>query len=170
MRAGADRHKDQDKEMENMRVSDRRLTGAVIAGVAVLFGGCSNPASPGQHLRAEGVVIQHGANTLVRAQGATVTGGLALTVGEQRGPLTVVLLDRNGADIVPPQGYYLRVTSAASNVAQWSQATAGEFGGTLTGVGPGQTTLTFCLMHGAVGGGHADGCQDVPVVVVATEA
>jgi hypothetical protein len=152
-------------------MQDRKMTGltrtAVMLAVLLVLPACRNPVSSGDHTFAYGVVVREGTETLVHAQGDAVTGALALSAGQQRGPLTVRMLDRHGNDIEPRPGYWLRVTSQAPAVATWQQPTAGEFGGTLTGVGPGQTSLEFCNMHGAVGGGHPDGCQTVAVTVAA---
>jgi hypothetical protein len=41
------------------------------------------------------------------------------------------------------------------SIAEFEQDTPGEFGGHLHGLQVGSTTLTFFLMHGAVGSGHA---------------
>lgn len=143
-----------------------RLAGVVAALVpAMLLAACDNPASPGDHQRAYGVQVSVGGAVLVRALGSSVTGSLAATPGSQTGGLTVRMLDRDGEVIQPRQGYWLRVTSQNSGIARWQQATEGEFGGTLVGVAAGQTSLEFCNMHGAVGRGHDDGCQNVTVLV-----
>ncbi|HSJ24546.1 MAG TPA: hypothetical protein VK929_07765 [Longimicrobiales bacterium] len=137
----------------------------VVLAATVLLGACTNPASPGQHLRAYGVLVLEDGEPLVRAMGTDVDGSLEVTAGASRGPLVVRMLDRDGDEMGPAQGYYLAVNEANASVARWDQAVAGEYGGTLVGVGAGQTQFEFCKMHGAIGGGHADGCQTVTVTV-----
>ena len=51
---------------------------------------------------------------------------------------------------------YLEVDVADEAVAEFEQDTPGEFGGHAHGVAVGVTTMTFKLMHGAVGSGHSD--------------
>jgi hypothetical protein len=128
---------------------------------------CSNPVSPGTHLVAAGVVIRDGDRELVRAVGTTVTGGLTIEAGQQTGPLTVQFLAANGSEIPVQQGYWLDVRNSNPAVAQWTRASQAEFGGRLVGLAPGQTTMTFANMHGAVGSGHDDGMQAVTVTVTA---
>jgi hypothetical protein len=143
-----------------------RVPGALaLLAMATVLAACGNPASPGEHRFAYGVVIREGGETVVRAQGSNITGSLAVAPGQTRGPLTVRLLNREGGDMEPRQGYWLRVTSSSPGVARWQQASEGELGGSLVGVAAGAATLEFCNMHGAVGRGHADGCQSVPVLV-----
>jgi hypothetical protein len=142
----------------------RALGAAVLVAAAA---GCTNPVSPGNHRVAAGVVVRDGADELVRATGDTQTGGLAVEAGSQTGALAVQFLTSDGSLIPVQDDYWLRVTSADSATAYWSQATPGEFGGRLVGVAAGATTLRFWNMHGAVGGGHDDGWQEVVVTVTA---
>jgi hypothetical protein len=142
-------------------------SGLVLLATA-LAAACENPASPGRHLRAYGVAVQDGAAELVRATGITVRGGLTVSSGQQRGPLTVLVLDRNGQPLDLPAGYWLQVVSSAPATARWFATSEGAFTGRLEGVTPGTAVLQFCLWHGAIGRGHEDGCQDVLVSVHAT--
>jgi hypothetical protein len=136
----------------------------VLAAAVLLLTACENPATPGGHIHAYGVVVRDGTQELIRATGATVIGSLEVVAGQQRGPLTARMLDREGRDLEPRHGFWLRVISAAPAIARWDY-TQGEYTGRLVGVAAGTTTLEFCNMHGAVGRGHDDGCQNVPVTV-----
>jgi hypothetical protein len=157
-----------DAEVKDMRIPRMFMAGAA-ALATMVAGACTNPVSPGTHIRAEGVVVRSAAEVLVRADRDGVSGALAVQAGEQLGPLTVRMLDHDGDEISPPHGYYLEVRSSAESIARWNMAVEGEFGGTLVGVAQGTANLTFCLMHGAVGRGHDDGCQAVNVAVSAAD-
>jgi hypothetical protein len=157
-----------DAEVKDMRVRRKLATGVLVLAT-VVAGACTNPVSPGTHIRAEGVVVRSGTEVLVRADRDGVSGALAVQAASQRGPLTVRMLDHDGDEISPPHGYYLEVRSSAESIARWNMAVEGEFGGTLVGVAPGTANLTFCLMHGAVGRGHDDGCQAVNVAVTTAD-
>ena len=52
--------------------------------------------------------------------------------------------------------YYLEVDVEDESIAEFEQDTPGEFGGHLHGGAEGDTEITFSLMHGTVGSGHAD--------------
>jgi hypothetical protein len=132
----------------------------------LVLAACENPATPGRHIHAYGVAVFDGDALVTRAQGQTAGGELTVTASHTRGPLAVRMLDREGEALTLPPGYWLRVSSAAPSIARWTQTVEGEFGGALMGVTPGQTQLDFCLMHGAIGRGHEDGCQVVTVRVL----
>jgi hypothetical protein len=138
---------------------------AVILLVAIMTVACENPASPGRHLHAYGVALTDGSNEIVRARGDVMVGDMSLMVGERRGPYTVLLLDRDGQPLEVPSGYWLRVVPSAPDIVRWLAPTEGAFSGSIEGGAPGAATLEFCLLHGAVGRGHDDGCQLLPVVV-----
>ena len=65
-------------------------------------------------------------------------------------------VDHDGHAVTVGDDFYLRVDVANESIAEFEQDTPGEFGGHLHGVAEGDTELTFSLMHGAVGSGHAD--------------
>jgi hypothetical protein len=141
-----------------------------LVGVLALAA-CSNPVSSGDHTRPLGVEVVGDGGVLIRALAASreanpvITGQLTVQAGEQTAPLTVRFLAAGGEAIPPPQGYYLRVTSGNPGIVTWQQATEGEFGGRLVGVGAGSSTLVFDFMHGAVGRGHSDQSFTLPVTV-----
>lgn len=152
--------------MKQQRWKVRALGAAALVAVAA---GCTNPVSPGNHRVAAGVVVRDGADELVRATGDTQTGELAVAAGSETGPLSVQFLAPDGSAIPVQDNYWLRVTSTDSATAYWAQATPGEFGGRLVGGAAGEATLRFWNMHGALGGGHDDGWQDVVVTVTAAQ-
>lgn len=128
-------------------------TGMPIIALAALLAACDNPVGE-RHVSPQGVVVRAGAIELVRLLGEHVTGQLSLDEGEQR-QVTVRFLDRDGNELPPETGYWLRVTVTPA-IVTWQPATAGGFDGTLTGAESGSGTITFELMHGAVGAGHTD--------------
>jgi hypothetical protein len=155
--------------MSHLSNDVRRLPVLVLGLLATLLAtACENPASPGRHLQAYGVIVLEGQTELIRASGDVALGSLTVPAGHQRGPLGVTILDRDGNPLALPEGYWLRVTSAAQGTARWAPTVEGAFAGALVGVSPGTAMLEFCLMHGAVGRGHEDGCQVVPVSVEPT--
>ena len=52
--------------------------------------------------------------------------------------------------------FHLGVEIGAASVAGFDQDSPGAFGGVLRGVAAGDTDITFSLVHGEVGTGHAD--------------
>jgi hypothetical protein len=123
--------------------------------VAAVLTACDNPVAGDRHVHPDGIVIRQNTTTLVRVEGQQVTGQLALSLGQQTGPLTVRFLDDDGDEIAPESGYWLRVTAQPA-IATWAPDVAGGFTGTLTGTAADVGTITFEWMHGAVGSGHAD--------------
>jgi predicted small secreted protein len=140
----------------------RVYTGFIAVLAAVVLAGCDNPVSGGGHLVPDGVVIRQAGEVVASHVGATVTGELTVAVGQQSAPLTVHFV-RDGADVVPPQGYYLEVP--ARPAVEWQPDAAGGFAGRLVGKTAGTTGLTFRWMHGAVGRGHQDFAREIPVIV-----
>jgi hypothetical protein len=137
----------------------QRTTLSWIAAILVLAiaAGCSDSTDPGHgHAEPAGLTISAGGVTLVTVDGQTVTGQIDAPLGGETGHLTVTFRDDDGDPITLDADYYLEVESANETVADFSQDTPGEFAGHAEGIAVGQTTLTFRLMHGVVGSGHAD--------------
>lgn len=128
-------------------------TGMPFIALAALLAACDNPVGE-RHESPHGVVVREGPVELVRLTGEHVSGQLTLEEGEQK-QITVRFLNREGGDLPPEPGYWLRVTVSPA-IATWQPASAGGFDGTLAGGEAGSGTITFELMHGAVGAGHAD--------------
>lgn len=84
------------------------------------------------------------------------TGEMAVDEGEETPHIDVDFIDEDGDVIVYDADFYLEVDVEDETVAEFEQDTPGEFGGHLHGVAAGETEVVFSLMHGAIGGGHAD--------------
>lgn len=87
----------------------------------------------------------------------TWTGEMEVEVGEETPHIDVEFLDEDG-DVIDfdTSEFYLMVEVENEAIAEFEQDTPGEFGGHLHGESVGETDVTFSLMHGAVGSGHAD--------------
>ena len=83
-------------------------------------------------------------------------GELEVEPGEETAHIHVVFVDHSAQAVAFDDDYYLRVEVSDESVAEFEQDTPGEFGGHLHGVAEGDAEVTFSLMHGAVGSGHAD--------------
>lgn len=81
---------------------------------------------------------------------------LEVEPGEQTARISVQFVDHNGNAVELDEDYHLGVEVEDESVASFRQGTPGEYGGTLHGIEEGDTEVTFSLMHGAVGAGHAD--------------
>lgn len=88
----------------------------------------------------------------------TWTGEMEVDVGTETPHIDVEFLDEGGdvIDFASDPDHYLEVDVEDETVAEFEQDTPGEFGGHLHGVAVGETDVTFSLMHGAIGSGHAD--------------
>ena len=86
----------------------------------------------------------------------TWTGEMEVTAGTETAHIDVNFVDAGGDAITYDADFYLDVDVENTAIADWHQDTPGEFGGHLEGLSVGETDVTFSLMHGAVGSGHAD--------------
>jgi len=110
----------------------------------------------GDHAEPDGLVIRLGGTELVVVDEQTVTGELTVQAGQETAHLSVAFVDHDGDPVDTDGDYFLQVTVADGTVAEFDQDMPGEFGGHFVGLAAGTTTLTFSLMHGEVGTGHAD--------------
>lgn len=115
-------------------------------------------------------VDEHGEATTVRLtmNGAVIatfdfalntwTGEMEVDAGTETPHIDVDFLDADGEIIgfASDPEFYLQVDVEDEAIAEFEQDTPGEFGGHLHGVAVGETDVTFSLMHGAIGSGHAD--------------
>ena len=83
------------------------------------------------------------------------TGELEVDVDEETPHIAVRFVNEEG-DLIDDDDTYLEVDIEDESIAEFEQDTPGEFGGHLHGVSEGETDVTFKLMHGEVGKGHAD--------------
>jgi len=106
----------------------------------------------------EGVVLSLSGQTIASYDGhdGAWTGELEVEPGEETAHIQVVFVDHNQQAVALDDDFYLQVDVANESIAEFEQDTPGEFGGHLHGVAEGDTEVTFSLMHGAVGSGHAD--------------
>lgn len=135
-----------------------RSTPALAAMILVL-GACSDPMDPDlDHPEAEGVQLIMGGEVIASYDGDTQmwTGELEVDAGDETPHIRVVFVDHDGDPVELENDAYLEVDIEDTSIAEWEQDTAGEFGGHLHGHREGDTDVTFKLMHGQVGSGHAD--------------
>ncbi len=106
----------------------------------------------------EGVILSLSGQPIAAYNGETGqwTGELEVEPGEETAHIQVVFVDHNAQAVALDDDFYLLVEVEDASVAEFEQDTPGEFGGHLHGVAEGDTDVTFSLMHGAVGSGHAD--------------
>ena len=142
-----------------------RAAAAAFLSAAVLTA-CDNPVGEReQHVRPARIAILSGTTELAGGTFGSITGSLTAQAGQQTGPLTVRFFTSAGAEISPSAEYHMRVTSGNNAIAQWLQATSGEFGGRVSGAAAGTTTLTFGYVHGAPGTGHSEADFVIPVTI-----
>ncbi len=79
-----------------------------------------------------------------------------MAAGEETAHIQVQFVAHDGDPIPLDDDFYLEVDIADESIAEFEQATPGEFGGQLRGRAQGETEAIFMLMHGAVGAGHPD--------------
>lgn len=106
----------------------------------------------------EGVILSLSGQNIAAYDGETGqwTGELEVEPGEETAHIGVIFVDHNAQAVPLDDDFYLQVDVSNESVAEFEQDTPGEFGGHLHGGMEGDTEITFSLMHGAVGSGHAD--------------
>ncbi len=111
-----------------------------------------------EHAEPEGVELVISGLVIASYDGETQrwVGELEVDVGEETAHISVRFVDHDGDLISLDEDLYLEVEVEDESIAEFEQDTPGEFGGHLHGVGEGETGITFKLMHGEVGSGHAD--------------
>ena len=135
-------------------------TALFTAGLLVLSAcgdGTTEPADDhGEEV--EGVVLLLSGQNIASYDGhdGEWTGELEVEPGEETAHIAVQFVDHDGVEVMLDDDFYLEVSVADESIAEFEQDTPGEFGGHLHGGAEGDTEITFSLMHGAVGSGHAD--------------
>lgn len=127
--------------------------------LAVALAACSETMTePDDHAEPEGVELVMGGNVIASYDGDTQTwtGELEVDAGEETAHISVRFVDHDGDPIPIDDDLYLEVDVEDESIAEFEQDTPGEFGGHLHGHMEGETDVTFKLMHGEVGSGHAD--------------
>lgn len=129
------------------------LVGTLAMGAAACE---DDPTGPDDHGEPASVRLMLGGQQIASATNAASTGEIHLHPGEETDHITVEFLDDDGDVIDFDADFYLEVDVANETIAEFEQDTPGEFGGHAHGVAVGETTMTFKLMHGAIGSGHSD--------------
>lgn len=132
---------------------------AALAAFALVLTACESSTEPEEeHAEPEGVELIMGGQVIASYDGHTQTwtGELEVDEGEETPHITVRFVDHDGDAIPIDDDLYLEVDIEDESIAEFEQDTPGEFGGHLHGHMEGETDVTFMLMHGAVGSGHAD--------------
>ena len=130
-----------------------------LAAMVLVLGACSETMEPvDDHPEAEGVQLIMGGNVIASYDGDTQmwTGELEVDAGEETPRIMVVFVDHEGNPVELEEDTYLEVDIGDIAIAEFEQATPGEFGGSLRGHMGGETDVSFKLMHGSVGSGHPD--------------
>jgi len=132
---------------------------ALIATVAV--GACGDdPVAVEEHGEPAGVELVLNGAVIASYDGTTMTwtGEMEVEVGMETAHIDVRFVDEDGdpIDFDSEPDFYLEVMVEDETIAEFEQDTPGEFGGHLHGEAVGETDVTFSLMHGSVGTGHAD--------------
>lgn len=140
-----------------------RKLGMFVAAGALMLGAAAcedDPADPGDdHGEPVFVRLMLDGAEIARASAVnlgTSAGGIEVAAGEDSAPITVEFLDADDDVIAFDDDFHLEVEVGDESVALFEQDTPGAFVGRAHGVAVGATTMTFRLMHGAVGSGHAD--------------
>ena len=143
-----------------MRHSRPKLPFALLTAGILALSACESATEPDDdHAEeVEGVVLVLSGQTVASYDGdaGSWTGELDVEPGEETAHIDVRFVDHDGDEVQLDADYYLEVDVEDESIAEFEQDTPGEFGGHLHGVAEGDTDITFSLMHGTVGSGHAD--------------
>ena len=143
-----------------MRHSRPKLPFALLTAGILALSACESATEPDDdHAEeVEGVVLVLSGQTVASYDGdaGSWTGELDVEPGEETAHIDVRFVDHDGDEVQLDADYYLEVDVEDESIAEFEQDTPGEFGGHLHGGAEGDTDITFSLMHGTVGSGHAD--------------
>ena len=147
-----------------MRHFKPKLPLALLTAGILVFSACGDSATEADEPEedhgeeVEGVTLTLSGQTVASYDGhdGAWTGELEVEPGEETARISVQFVDDDGRAVRLDSDLYLQVDVANESVAEFEQDTPGEFGGHLHGGMEGDTEITFSLMHGAVGSGHAD--------------
>ncbi len=143
-----------------MRHSRLRMPFALLSAGILALSACESATEPEEdHAEeVEGVILVLGGQTIASYDGETGawTGELEVEPGEETAHIAVRFVDHNGDAVQLDDDFYLEVNVEDESIADFEQDTPGEFGGHLHGHAEGDTEISFSLMHGSIGSGHAD--------------
>lgn len=142
----------------NFRYRKAVMVLALVGSVALA--GCEdNPMELEDHADAATMQLVMNGATIATFTWATNSwaGEMEVEVGMETPHIDVRFYDADGDEIMyDTTEFYLMVEVEDESIAEFEQDTPGEFGGHLHGEAAGETDVTFSLMHGTVGSGHAD--------------
>lgn len=143
-----------------MRHSRPKLPFALLTAGILALSACESATEPDDYHadEVEGVVLVLSGQTIATYDGdaGSWTGELEVEPGEETAHIDVRFVDHDGDEVQLDADFYLEVDVEDESIAEFEQDTPGEFGGHLHGGAEGDTDITFSLMHGTVGSGHAD--------------
>lgn len=137
-----------------------KLPFALLTAGILALAACESATEPEEdHAEeVEGVILVLSGQTLASydAHDSEWTGELEVEPGEETAHITVRFVNHEMEAVELDEDFYLEVDVDDESIAEFEQDTPGEFGGHLHGQAEGDTEITFSLMHGTVGSGHAD--------------
>ncbi|MDE2764665.1 MAG: hypothetical protein OXQ94_09240 [Gemmatimonadota bacterium] len=142
-----------------MRHSRLTLPFALLSAGILALSACDGVEPEEGHAdEVEGVILVLNGRTIASYDGhdGEWTGELEVEPGEETAHITVQFVDHDMEVVQLGDDFYLEVDVEDESIAEFEQDTPGEFGGHLHGQAEGDTEITFSLMHGSVGSGHAD--------------
>jgi len=142
-----------------MRQSRLTLPFALLSAGILALSACDRVEPEDDHAdEVEGVILVLNGRTIASYDGhdGEWTRELEVEPGEETAHITVQFVDHDMEVVQLGDDFYLEVDVEDESIAEFEQDTPGEFGGHLHGQAEGDTEITFSLMHGSVGSGHAD--------------
>ncbi len=142
-----------------MRHSRLTLPFALLSAGILALSACDGVEPEEDHAdEVEGVILVLNGQTIASYDGqdGEWTRELEVEPGEETAHITVQFVDHDMETVELGDDFYLDVDVEDESIAEFEQDTPGEFGGHLHGQAEGDTEITFSLMHGSVGSGHAD--------------
>ena len=142
-----------------MRHSRLTLPFALLSAGILALSACDGVEPEEDHAdEVEGVILVLNGQTIASYDGqdGEWTRELEVEPGEETAHITVQFVDHDMETVELGDDFYLDVDVEDESIAEFEQDTPGEFGGHLHGQAEGDTEITFKLMHGSVGSGHAD--------------
>lgn len=142
-----------------MRQLRPNLPFALLSAGILALSACDSVEPEENHAEeVEGVILVLNGQTIASYDGhdREWTDELEVEPGEETAHITVRFVDHDKEVVELDDDFYLEVDVKDESIAEFEQDTPGEFGGHLHGQAEGETEITFKLMHGSVGSGHAD--------------
>ena len=142
-----------------MRQLRPNLLFALLSAGILALSACDSVEPEENHAEeVEGVILVLNGQTIASYDGhdREWTDELEVEPGEETAHITVRFVDHDKEVVELDDDFYLEVDVKDESIAEFEQDTPGEFGGHLHGQAEGETEITFKLMHGSVGSGHAD--------------